>query len=302
MTNNFQHDVIIIGGSYAGLSAAMALGRSMRNVIVIDSSKPCNRQTPYTHNFITHDGETPAAIAQKAREEVLKYPTVQLINDTALSAGKNENGFEIITANGTAYSTKKIIVATGVLDIMDDIKGFAECWGISILHCPYCHGYEVQDRPMGIIANGDMAFEMCKIIQHWSQSLTLFCNGKSTLSDEQHQQLTGHNISVVEKEIEQLIHDNGYVKHLAFKDGSMQSVDAIFSRLAFEQHTDIPEKLGCAINEQGYLQIDAFQKTSIAGLYAAGDCTTMMRALSVAVSMGMAAGAMANKELIEENF
>jgi len=157
MVNNFQHDVIIIGGSYAGLSAAMTLGRSMRKVLIIDSGKPCNRQTPYSHNFITHDGETPAAIAQKAREQVLKYPTVQLVNDTALRASKNENGFEIITASEAAYNTTKIIFATGVLDIMPDIKGFAECWGISILHCPYCHGYEVKDKPLGIIANGDVA-------------------------------------------------------------------------------------------------------------------------------------------------
>jgi thioredoxin reductase len=302
MSNNSQHDVIIIGGSYAGLSAAMTLGRSIRKVLIIDSGKPCNRQTPYSHNFITQDGETPAAIAQKAREQVLKYPTVQLVNDTALSASKNENGFEIITASETAYHTTKIIFATGVLDIMPDIKGFAECWGISILHCPYCHGYEVKDKPLGIIANGDVAFEMCKLIQHWSKTLTLFCNGKSTLTDEQQQQLKAYNISVVENEIEQLVHDDGYVKHIAFKDGSLQTIEAIFARAAFEQHSKIPETLGCAITEQGFLQIDAFQKTTVAGVYAAGDCTTMMRAVSYAVGMGTVAGAMANKELIDENF
>ena len=302
MVNNFQHDVIIIGGSYAGLSAAMTLGRSMRKVLIIDSGKPCNRQTPYSHNFITHDGETPAAIAQKAREQVLKYPTVQLVNDTALRASKNENGFEIITASEAAYNTTKIIFATGVLDIMPDIKGFPECWGISILHCPYCHGYEVKDKPLGIIANGDVAFEMCKLIQHWSKALTLFCNGKSTLSDEQQQQLKAYNFSVVENEIEQLVHDAGYVKHIVFKNGSLQNVEAVFARAAFEQHSKIPETLGCAITEQGFLQIDACQKTTIAGVYAAGDCSTMMRAVSYAVGMGTVAGAMANKELVDENF
>ena len=255
-----MQDVIIIGGSYAGLSAAMTLGRSMRKALIIDSGKPCNRQTPYSHNFITYDGETPAAIAQKAREQVLKYPTVQLVNDTALRASKNENGCEIITASETAYHTTKIISATGVLDIMPDIKGFAECWGISILHCPYCHGYEVKDKPLGIIANGDVAFEMCKLIQHWSKKLTLFCNGKSTLSDEQQQQLKAYNISVVENEIEQLVHDDGYVKHIAFKDGSLQTIEAIFARAAFEQHSKVPETLGCAITEQGFLQIDNFKK------------------------------------------
>ena len=297
-----MHDVIIISGSYAGLSAAMTLGRSMRKVLIIDSGKPCNRQTPYSHNFITHDGETPAAIAQKAREQVLKYPTVQLVNDTALRASKNENGCEIITASETAYHTTKIIFATGVLDIMPDIKGSAECWGISILHCPYCHGYEVRDKPLGIIANGDVAFEMCKLIQHWSKTLTLFCNGKSTLSDEQQQQLKAYNISVVENEIQQLVHDDGYLKYIKFKDGSLQNLEAIFARAAFEQHRKIPETLGCAITEQGFLQIYGFQKTTVAVVYAAGDYTTMMRAVSFAVGMGTVAGAMADKELIDENF
>ncbi len=302
MSDNLPYDVIIIGGSYAGLSAAMTLGRSMRKVLIIDSGKPCNRQAPYSHNFITHDGETPAAIAQKAREQVLKYPTVQLINDTALIASKKENGFEIITLSETAYSTKKIIFATGVLNIMPNIKGFAECWGISTLHCPYCHGYEIKDKPLGIVANGDVAFEMCKLIQHWSKALTLFCNGQSILGDEQHQQLNAYNITVVEKEIEQLVHDDGYVKHIAFKDGSLQNVEAIFARPAFEQHSKLPETLGCAITEHGFLQIDAFQKTTIAGVYAAGDCTTMMRAVSFAVGMGTVAGAMVNKELIDDFF
>jgi len=142
----------------------MALGSSMRKVLIIDSRKPCNRQTPHIHNFITHDGETPAAIAQKAREQVLKYPTIKQINDTVLSFNKTEYGFNITTANNAASNTKKIIFATGVKDISPEIKGFADCWGISVLHCPYCHGYEVKNMPLGIIANGDVAFEMCKLI------------------------------------------------------------------------------------------------------------------------------------------
>jgi len=296
------YDVIIIGGSYAGLSAAMAAGRSMREVLIIDSGKPCNRQTPHSHNFVTHDGETPAAIVQKAREQVLKYPTVQLINDTANVATKTEYGFEIKTISNKTYFTRKIIFATGVLDIMPEIPGFGECWGISVLHCPYCHGYEVKNKPLGIITNGDIAFEMCKMIQHWSKELTLFCNGKSTLNEVQYLQLRNHNITVVEKEISTLLHEDGYVKHIKFNDDTSQNVKAIFSRLAFEQNSKMPESLGCTITEQGFLQVDAFQKTTITGVYATGDCTTMFRAVSFAVGMGTLAGAMVNKELIDEAF
>ena len=302
MNKSLPYDVVIIGGSYAGLSAAMALGRSMRQVLIIDSGKACNKQTTQSHNFLTNDGESPATITLKAKAQVLKYPTVQLINDTAIAANKVEYGFEIKTASTEIYSTEKIIFATGVLDVMPDIKGFAACWGISVLHCPYCHGYEVKNKPMGIIANGDMAFEMCKLIQHWSKQLTLFCNGKSTLNAEQHQLLLTHNIKVVETEIANLENDKGYVKQIVFKDGSLQCVSAIFTRVDFEQHCSLPKLLGCAINEQGFIQVDAFQKTTLAGVYAVGDCTTMMRAVSYAVGMGTVAGTMVNKELINENF
>ncbi|MEP6713811.1 MAG: NAD(P)/FAD-dependent oxidoreductase [Ferruginibacter sp.] len=302
MVNKNLYDVIIIGGSYAGLSAAMALGRSMRKVLIIDSGKPCNRQTPHSHNFITNDGETPAAIAQKAREQVLKYPTVQVITDTAHTGNKTASGFEISTTTGDTFNTRKIIFATGVLDIMPGIKGFAECWGITVLHCPYCHGYEVKDKTLGIIANGDMAFEMCKLIHHWSKKLTLFCNGRATLNDEQSQQLKYRQIEIVENEIEELVHNNGYVEQIAFKDGSFQNVAAIYSKVAFEQSSKMPASLGCAMSEQGFIQIDALQKTTISGVYSAGDCTTMMRSVAYAVGMGMVAGAMVNKELIDETF
>src|SRR5690606_408454 len=139
---NKNFDVIIIGGSYAGLSSAMTLGRALRNVLMIDSGKPCNRQTPHSHNFITQDGEEPGTIAEKAKAQVLKYDTVKFLNDLAVSGKKTENGFVIATETGKEFATKKLVFATGVKDIMPGIKGFSECWGISVIHCPYCHGYE----------------------------------------------------------------------------------------------------------------------------------------------------------------
>jgi len=138
--NNF--DVIIIGGSYAGLSAALALGRSLRKVLIMDSGLPCNRSTPHSHNFLTHDGERPAVIAEQARTKVLAYKTVTWWNGLAVSGRKTGSGFEIITQNDGIFYGRKLIFATGIRDILPDIKGFAECWGISVIHCPYCHGYE----------------------------------------------------------------------------------------------------------------------------------------------------------------
>jgi thioredoxin reductase len=154
MTDTNKFEVIIIGGSYAGLSAAMALGRSLRNVLIIDSGLRCNRQTPHAHNFITQDGEQPAVIAEKARIEVLKYKTVQIINDLAVRGIKTKDGFLITTETGQEFQAEKVIFASGIKDIMPDIKGFAACWGVSVVHCPYCHGYEIRDQKTAILANG----------------------------------------------------------------------------------------------------------------------------------------------------
>src|SRR5690606_19696546 len=168
MTENKVFDVIIIGGSYAGLSAALALGRSLRHVLIIDSGAPCNRQTPHSHNFLTHDGEPPARIATQARDEVLRYDTVRFVQDTATEAVSQEHGFAVTTASGDRYTAQKLLFATGVRDLMPDIPGFADCWGISILHCPYCHGYEVRGRTTGVLANGDTGYELAMFINNWT--------------------------------------------------------------------------------------------------------------------------------------
>ncbi|HEX2627711.1 MAG TPA: FAD-dependent oxidoreductase, partial [Chitinophagaceae bacterium] len=136
-----QFDVIIIGGSYSGLAAALALGRALKKVLVIDSGQPCNSPTPHSHNFITQDGKTPKEISTLARKQVEKYNTVKFIEGLAISGTKTVTGFEIQTDSTKIFEAKKLIFATGIKDIMPSIKGHAECWGISIIHCPYCHGY-----------------------------------------------------------------------------------------------------------------------------------------------------------------
>lgn len=295
-------DVIIVGGSYAGLSAAMALGRSLRNVLIIDSGLPCNRQTPHSHNFIIHDGESPKQISEAARQQVLQYNTVRFHNGLAIRAARINNGFTIETEAGDSFHSRKLLFATGVTDIMPAIKGFADCWGISVLHCPYCHGYEVRQQPLGVLANGDIGFEFTKFIHHWSNNLVLFTNGKSALTTEQTNKLAGQNIAVIEKEIKGIDHSNGYITDIRFADGTAHRVTALFARVGFKQHCMLPEALGCALTEQGFLQIDDFQRTTLPGIYAAGDNTTMLRSVSAAVASGTKAGAMLNKDLIDEDF
>jgi thioredoxin reductase len=293
-------DVLIIGGSYAGLSAALALGRALRQVVVLDSGQPCNRQTPHSHNFLTQDGSTPSAIAAVAREQVLAYPTVQLRQDAAVAATGENNSFTVTTASGTVLHARKLLFASGIRDIMPALPGFAECWGISAIHCPYCHGYEYREQPTGILANGDVAAEMGLLIRNWTNKLTIFTNGSATLQPEQRQRLADRGIAVEEAPVQQLGHQNGYLAHLDLADGRTVPLAALYARLPFEQHCALPQALGCAHSEMGYVAVDNFQKTSLPGIYAAGDATSPMRAVAAAVAAGMMAGSMLNRELIFE--
>ncbi|SNR86176.1 NAD(P)/FAD-dependent oxidoreductase [Flavobacterium sp. ov086] len=302
MTEQKDFEVIIVGGSYSGLSAAMSLGRSLRQVLVIDSGVPCNRQTPHSHNFITHDGEKPAVISAKAKLQVDFYTTVQFYNGLAISAIKTENGFEIKTESGLTFTSRKVLFATGVKDLLPDIKGFAECWGISVLHCPYCHGYEVKKEKTAIIANGEMGFEFAKLISNWTKDLRLLTNGKSTLTEEEIKILQQHKIEILEDEIDSFEHENGNIQNIIFKNQSKISVKAIYARPPFEQHCHLPEALGCELTQQGLIKIDAFQKTNIPGVFASGDSVIQARSVAMAVSSGSFAGASINKEFIEESF
>ncbi|WPR70320.1 NAD(P)/FAD-dependent oxidoreductase [Flavobacterium sp. NG2] len=301
-TKTKQFDVIIIGGSYSGLAAGMALGRALKKVLIIDSGKPCNAQTPHSHNFLTQDGNTPKAIADLGKKQVEEYPNVEFFNGIATSGSKFENGFEITTEKGEKFRASKLIFATGIKDSMPQIEGFAESWGISVIHCPYCHGYEVRNTKTGILANGDYAYEFSILISNWTSDLKIFTNGKSTLIKEQQNKLKKHNISIIEKEIDNIEHIKGYIQNLVFKDGTKSPLTALYAPRPFVQHCAIPEALGCTINDEGYIKVNAFQETSVEGIYACGDNTTRLRTVANAVAMGTATGMAVSKKMIFEQF
>ena len=301
MQQKNSFDVIIVGGSYAGLSAAMVLGRSLRTVLVIDSGKPCNRQTPHSHNFLTRDGDTPAQITAIAKEQVLHYSSVSFLADLATKSYSDSGGFVVETASGQRFNSRKLILATGVEDVMPPISGFAECWGRSVLHCPYCHGYEVHGQRLGILANGDVAYEMVLHIRHWSPNLTLFTNGTAILTSDQQQVINQLNVPIIETEVAAIEHENGQLTNLRFVDESAYTLDAIFSRVLFRQHSDLANQLGCDLAESGLIKASEFGQTNVASVFAAGDASSSMRQVSLAVTKGNLAGIWINRELIEED-
>jgi thioredoxin reductase len=297
-----QFEVIIIGGSYSGLAAAMVLGRALRKVLIIDNGKPCNAQTPQSHNFLTRDGNTPAEISAIARHQVEKYSTISFLNGVAIKGTKTETGFEVRVASGEVFYAGQLIFATGILDMLPAITGMAECWGISVLHCPFCHGYEVRDQPTGIIGNGEPSYELAGLISNWTDELTLFTNGPSTLTKAQKAKLEGHHIKIVEDVIDKLEHNNGYLQHIIFKDGSKAAIKATYVRSPFQQVCTLPESLGCELTEEGYIKVDAFQRTNITGVLTCGDNTAKTRTLANAVASGTTAGMTVSKQLITEDF
>lgn len=303
METQKQYEIIIIGGSFAGLSAALALGRSLRKVLIVDSRQPCNRQTPFSHNFLTRDGEPPLQILDKARQELKAYPTLDQLEDMVRAARPDGEGFLVETASGKQFHGRKLLFATGVKDLLPDIPGYASSWGISVLHCPYCHGYEVSNKPTGLLADGDdMAFEKAKMVAHWTKELVFLTNGNGNLTEEQRALLVRHSIAIIEKEIGEIVEEKGYISRIDFTDGSSLPLRALYARPAMAQQCTLPEMLGCALTEGGYIETDDFKRTSVPGIYAAGDNTTMFRSVATAVAAGSLAGAMINKDLIDESF
>ncbi|MGV3460099.1 MAG: NAD(P)/FAD-dependent oxidoreductase [Flavobacterium sp.] len=294
-------EAIIIGGSYAGLSAAMALGRASRNVLVIDSGQPCNAPTPHSHNFLTRDGETPAAIAAIAKEQVQHYPTVKFQEGTVTGVEKTGDAFAVKLADSAIFLAKKVLLATGIKDIMPGIEGFGECWGKSVIHCPYCHGYEVKGLKTAVLANGDAAMHYALLLRQWTVDMTFFTNGPATFTGEQRAKLDQHNIAVVETPIKKLIQHSGKLEQIVLSEGTLHDIPLIYYKPDFELPGFV-QKLNVETDDFGFIKVDDMMKTSADGIYAAGDCMNMMRAVSNAVATGNKAGAIINRDLSAESF
>ncbi|MBL7945048.1 MAG: NAD(P)/FAD-dependent oxidoreductase [Flavobacteriales bacterium] len=284
-------DVIIIGGSYSGLSAALALGRARRNVLVIDASDPCNARVPHSHNLLTHDGVPPRVLRSMARADVAKYPTVQFYDGRAEELGGTNGSFAVRTAEGLTHRGRKLLLALGVRDELPPIKGLAECWGISAAACPFCHGYEVRDQRLVVIGNTPETIHYAKLIHNWSDRLAVCTNGPSEQNVEHLSALQQEGITVVETPISEVLHDQGQVKALVFADGSRYDADALFLRSTTTIAEAFTAILGLERTVLGLLKVDHMQQTNVAGVFASGDCTTPMRSLTTAMATGTMAGA-----------
>lgn len=294
-------DVIIVGAGPAGLSAALVLGRSRRRVLIIDAGKPRNAVSHTAHSFFSRDGIAPSELLQIGREQLHLYDGVKFQMGEVIDARNLGNQFQVTLNNDAQFTSRKLLLATGVKDILPAIEGFAELWGNSIFHCPYCHGWEVRDQPLAIYGKGEAAFEMALMLTGWSRDLILCSDGSAELSDAQRQRLVSWGIELREEKIARLEHKNGLLTEIVLANGEAIPRRGIFLRPQLQQHSDLAAKLGCELTENKLVEVAEDQQTSVAGVYAVGDTSTLFSQITVAVTSGATAAAFINRTLIEEN-
>jgi thioredoxin reductase len=279
------------------------LGRARRNVALIDNNRPRNAVTHASHGFITRDGVTPAEFRRVAYEEVLRYPSVHHLQTEVVSITKNESGFEVLDSSGLRVQARKLILATGVKEIFPEIEGFYPLYGKSLFNCPYCDGWELRDQPLVLVSESAAIFHTAKLLLNWSKDLIVCTNGHASLSEEQKERLQSKGIVVMEQPVSAFIGHNGQLEHVRFTDGTQVPRVGGFVSPQFVQSTPFGEHLGCERTESGGIKTDEAGRTSIPGVYAAGDSSYFMPSqLIFAAADGSRTAASVNMDLTEEDF
>ncbi|WEK53731.1 MAG: NAD(P)/FAD-dependent oxidoreductase [Candidatus Cohnella colombiensis] len=293
-------DVAIIGGGPAGLNAALILGRAKKSVVVIDEGRPRNRVTRESHGFLTRDGINPSDFRKIAKEQISAYPSVKFVKDIAVAIHGTDGYFRIMTAQGSSYWSKKLLFAVGMKDLPIDIKGLIDVYGKSAFVCPYCDGWEWRDQPLVLIGNGARAMHMAKVIAGWTKRYLICTNGPDDWTNEQREELKQHNIPTFVSPIDRIESSDGMVQRVALSDGTIITCSAIFFAPTLTAGSDLPRALGCNTTEAGTVIVDGFGKTSVPGIYSAGDVASEMYQVITAASMGALAGMGINGELLAE--
>jgi len=291
-------DVLIVGGSVAGLSAATYLGRMRRQTLIVDSGKPCNRFSHASHGFLTRDGVDPAELLQIGREQLQAYPTVQVRSGLVTAIQPQADGFQVTTAEGESVVARKVLLAMGLRDTLPPLTNVEQFWGSSVVHCPYCDGWEVRDRPLAVQGNGESAMHRAKLLLNLTDDLLICTDGPATFSETERQFLREHRVQVIEIPLTGITGAGKQMHTLHFADGSTQARHALFVNLRTGQQADLAASLGCEIDEMGFVKVDEQTRTNVAGLYAAGDMSTPARAVIFAAAQGAMAGIQLNMALM----
>jgi len=286
-----HHDAIIIGGSFAGLSAAMYIARARRTVCIIDTRSPRNRFAARSHGVFGQDGSTPVAMLATARSQVAAYPTATFIEGEAVSAAKAPDGFTVKLATGDALEGTKLVLAFGITDELPAIPGLAECWGHSVLYCPYCHGYEFSGQRLGVLNMSPMSLQQAMVIPDWGPT-TFYLNGGDELDNASLAELQKRGVAIEPAPVRSLHGDGTRLSSIELADGRMSAVDALYLSTRTRLNSDIAQQLGCEMEEGPFgsvIKTDAAKRTTISGVYAAGDIARPSHNITWACADGVTA-------------
>jgi len=304
-------DVMIAGGGAAGLSAALALGRVRRRVLLLDSGEYRNAPSPEMHNFLSRDGTPPTALRAIARAQLEAYPTVRMRDTRIDSIRQRADGFEVSLAGGERVDARRILLATGLADEMPPVQGLEAIWGRAALHCPYCHGYEVRDTPLAVLGGTPERVRLALHLTRLSDDVVLCTNGaEPPLDVETRGLLRARGVAVRDERIARVERegDDDARVRIVFRDGSSLARGALFIQSRTRQRSPLAEELGCAVLEDGCVQVDDFGRTTVPGVYAAGDTARRpsmpapAAAVIAAAASGTIAAAMIDQELVSEEF
>ncbi|MCR2805138.1 NAD(P)/FAD-dependent oxidoreductase [Paenibacillus soyae] len=294
----------IIGGGPAGLNAALVLGRARRQVALFDDNQPRNAVTKHTHGFMTRDGAKPEELRSLARQDIKKYPTVRTIAKRITGVMPILGGFRLQAGDGSLYECRKLLLATGLSETLPDIHGIRQYYGRSLFNCPYCDGWELRDQPLVVIAEGSNAFSLTRLAYQWSRNLLVCTNGSMrALTGEELQLLQRKGVAVSHDRIKELAGSEGMLRAVAFENGGSSKRTGGFVSPYWRHASPLGELLGCRMNESGGIETDALGRTSVYGVYAAGDASVIAPAQAViAAGEGSRAAIGMNSDLAREDF
>jgi thioredoxin reductase len=295
-----QHDVVIIGGGAAGLSAALVLARARRRVLVVDSASPRNAPAAHMQGFLSRDGMPPGNLLTAGREEVQRYGGSIITGVAKELVRCGETRFQVLLGNGARVSARRLLVATGLRDELPDIPRLRERWARDVLHCPYCHGWEVRDQPLGVVWNGPETVRYAQIVRQWSHDVVLFAPA-DTLTSAQRAELVARALGIREGAVARVLIDNDHLTGVQMDDGQVIPRAALFVPPRFVPNNDLLIALGCDLGEHGWVVTGANGITSVPGVWVAGNVTNPRAQVITAAGEGSATAIAINADLVDED-
>ena len=293
-------DAIIIGGSFAGLSAATYIARARRSVCVIDTGFPRNRFAEHSHGFFTQDGASPHAMLAAARSQVAAYPTVTFIDGEATSATKDVDGFAVTLATGETVRSVRLVLAFGISDELPAIPGLTERWGKTVLHCPYCHGFEFSGQRLGVLYMSPKSIQQAALISEWGPT-TLYLNGESAADPALLDELTKRGVMIEPARVKALRGAGPVLASIELADGTVSWLDALYIGPRTRLNSPIAQQLGCELEEAPLgpiVRVDGERMTTVPGVYAAGDITRGAHTVTWAAADGVTAGLAVHRSFV----